>query len=88
MINDIINMGWDSGDENLGWYNVNCRYLTYSLRIEDGLVKHAIKDCADEFTTVYPYRYNARYGTWDNVIGVYKLPYFKRLLKAGKIIFR
>ena len=83
---DIIYMKWDSGNEENGWYNINCKYLTYSLRVENGIVKHAVKEGSNIFETVYPYRYNNRYGIWDNVVGCYSLKYFKRLVKSGEII--
>ena len=59
----------------------------YSMYIEYGRVQYGVYVDSENYKTIYPYRYNSKYG-WCNCTGEYTIDYFKRLLKAGKIILK
>lgn len=85
---DIIEWGWTVVYEpGKGWFDINCKGCLYSMYIEYGRVQHGVYVDSENYKTIYPYRYNSKYG-WCNCTGEYTLPYFKRLFKDDKIILK
>lgn len=86
---EILEWGWTLKDEsNTGWFEIECGTCMYSMYIENGIVRRGIYTDGDEYKSVYPYRFDSKLNCYVNCSGEYTLDYFKRLLKAGKIILK
>lgn len=65
-----------------GWYKMLNNYV-YT---EKGYVMRGMP--FDGSRTLYPYRWNRRTKTWDNVSGRYKYDYFRLAIRRGNVILK
>lgn len=87
----ILSWGWvRKYSPGFGLFQISCENCMYWLAVEDWyVIKGTYSDnYGYDYNSVYPYRSNSKLNCWVNCSGEYTLDYFKRLLKAGKIILK